>query len=69
MICPKCDKDTLVVTHSYSAGQAGQTQRQECLICGCVVTSRTLIEAVDPGYGEGAYSLAERLKKARASGI
>ncbi len=67
MRCPKCQSD-MRVTHSYDAGPGGQTQRLECLQCPCVATARTLIVAVQPLYGEGAASLAKRMKAAHNNG-
>jgi len=50
-------------THVYQAGPGNTTARMVCNSCGCVATRQSVIVAVDPRPGQGARSLAERLKR------
>ena len=61
MKCPKCGAP-LRVTHSYAVPE-GQTQRMVCDACKTICTTQKMIVAVDPRYGQGAASLAERLRR------
>lgn len=62
MKCPKCGQ-TMRVTHSYKAGASGSTQRLECsqAKCGTVGVTQTVLVAINPKHGEGAYSAARKL--------
>lgn len=62
MNCPKCSKP-MKVTHSYTAGATARTQRLECVHCGTVAVAQAMIVLLNPGYGQGAESLAKRLRK------
>lgn len=62
MICPKCQKERMKVTHSYSV-PGGSTQRLECPRCLTVATVEAVVIAIDPRYGEGAAARAARLKR------
>lgn len=63
MRCPKCEK-RMKLSKTYTTPQ-GQTKGYECrdLRCGTAVTALVLVVVVDPGYGDGAYSLAQRMKE------
>lgn len=64
MICPKCGH-VMRVTHSISAGAAGSTRRYECQSgkCRAVAITKTEIVAVDPPRGQGAYALAQKMRR------
>jgi hypothetical protein len=53
----------LKVTHTYGT-DLGFTQRRVCDRCGRVVTVKATIVADDPVHGEGAATLAQRIKEA-----
>lgn len=61
MNCPKCDSK-MRVTHSYSV-ESTSTQRLECPGCRTIATAATVLVAINPGYGQGAASLAKRLSR------
>lgn len=63
MKCPKQCGARLKVTHTYRAGDAGTTRRLSCPRCGAVVTAVTIAVAVDPKYGQGASSLAQKMNQ------
>ena len=60
MECPRCNQP-MRVTHSYSAGRTGRTQRQVCEACGKVVTVVARIAHEDPKRGQGAAAVAKKL--------
>ena len=60
MNCPKCGKQ-MKVTHTYPVRGQGATHRRECT-CGTVVTTKTVVVNINPGKGEGAFSLAKTLR-------
>lgn len=62
MKCPKCQSEMRVTT-TYKCGRFGRTQRLQCSNerCGCVGTATVLLVNVNPGYGNGAASLAKKL--------
>lgn len=64
MKCPKCGKK-LAATHLSSAGKIGETHRVQCVNpkCALVVTTVTFMAAIDPPYGQGAASLAGKIKQ------
>ena len=62
MICPNC-KSRMKVTHTYVAGTAGKTQRLSCDECGMVGTAATVFVNFDPGQGEGAKAIADKISK------
>lgn len=64
MKCPKCKSSKIYVENTYSAGDAGYTQRRVCNNCGAVLTFVSAMVNVDPAKGEGAFSLAKKMKKA-----
>ncbi len=67
MICPKCGKSDLRVTHTYKT-PAGQVQRSVCSSCRVVLSVQSVIVAVDPRYGQGAAAIARRMIKAALPG-
>lgn len=62
MNCPKCNSQNTTVTNSYKT-DGGTVQRRICNDCMCVFTTQVLILNVDPPRGEGAYSLAKKVKR------
>jgi transcriptional regulator NrdR family protein len=63
--CPAKDCDgELRVTNTYRAGERGLTQRRQCLKCGIVATTQTVVIFVDPKPGQGASAVARRMKDA-----
>ena len=62
MKCPRGDCDgELRVTHTYSAGKAGKTQRLVCEICQHITTAVTFLKDGE-GYGNGAAAWVDKLK-------
>lgn len=62
MLCPKCTTPVqLKVVNTYRASGHGQTQRLECPCCRVTVTAVSILLAVEPGYGEGAKSIADQI--------
>jgi hypothetical protein len=66
MNCPKCASRNIKVTHSYST-EGGTVQRRLCQDCLSVLTTQVVLLNIDPPRGEGASSLAKRLKDQRSS--
>lgn len=62
MRCPKCNHPKTYVENSYSAGESGSTQRRVCESCGAVLVCVTTLVSVNPPRGQGAYSLAKKLR-------
>ena len=62
MRCPECNSNKIYVENSYSAGKIGSTQRRVCTNCGAVLVCMTTLVSVNPPRGEGAYSLAKRMR-------
>lgn len=62
MICPKCG-ERMGITHAYEVNNSSKTQRMECPACCMVCTAVTItaIVVVDPGYGQGANVLAQKI--------
>lgn len=61
MKCPRRECDgQLRVTHTYSAGRAGKTQRLLCDKCERPTTAVTILRDGE-GYGNGASAAARRL--------
>jgi len=75
LICPKClaERQIEVRMKTLQSFKVGQGQkyygRIRCPVCLFPATTQTTIINTDPGYGNGAYSLAksenERLMEAR----
>lgn len=63
MKCPNCNSKNVYVTHSYSAGTEGSTQRRECRDCDMIFTTATVILTMNPRRGEGASAVADRMRK------
>jgi len=55
------------VTNTYDVGTTGRVQRLVCRnrSCWCVVTAQVIYQIVniDPDYGQGASSVAKKLKE------
>lgn len=64
MKCPNCES-RLKVTNSYQAGNAGITQRLFCEECLTTVSAVTVLVQVNPNYGQGAKSLAHKIKNGK----
>lgn len=60
--CPKC-KNKMRVTHTYSIGEKGRTQRLYCEKCHTVATAVALVVNIDPEYGQGAAKLAKKIRE------
>jgi transcriptional regulator NrdR family protein len=65
MKCPKCDSKNVYVINAYSAGPAGTVQRRKCADCGATITTQVVVLSIEPKRGEGAYSVAKRLRAER----
>ena len=52
----------LLVRHTYSAGQA-KTQDAVCDLCAMRHTLVTFSVRSDPEHGQGAYAVAERIRR------
>ena len=60
MLCPRCPKKRLRVTHSYeitSLTQGSMTRALRCPRCNLVLTQVIITANIDPAYGEGAAAL------------
>lgn len=62
MQCPKCGH-RLRVVNSYRAGNHGQTQRLCCDKCHIDATVVVLLVTVEPVRGQGAASIANKMRK------
>jgi len=60
MKCPKCGSRNVYTTKTYSSGPSGNVSDRKCMDCGTKIVCQTRIVAVDPKYGEGAYSIAKQ---------
>lgn len=61
MKCPNCNA-RLIVTHTYSAGNAGRTATAKCQNCDLVATIVSTIAEINPPRGKGAAAVAKGMK-------
>lgn len=62
MDCEKC-KIKMMVENTYRADGQSITQRHRCRVCNSICTSVTIRVFKHPVIGQGAYSLAQQMKK------
>jgi len=62
----RCCGQPSKVTHSYTAGRAGRTRRSICTKCHKCFTEVIVLLATEPGSGQGAYAVAQRLRAGQA---
>lgn len=62
MDCEKC-KAKMAVENTYRVDGQSISQRHRCKKCNAVCTSVTIRVFQHPSMGQGAYSVAERMKK------
>ena len=64
MECPRCH-GKMLVTNSYRVGVKGSTHKYQCqnLKCGLIATAITIPIFLSPNHGQGASSVAEKLRK------
>lgn len=65
MNCPRCGK-RMVIKQVFVAGRQSRTKKLACAACDLIVTCAEIILYVDPTYGDGAYSVAKRLRAREA---
>lgn len=65
MRCPKCNSAKMNVTNTYAVNETVKTQRWACGDCGAKIVTKvvTTVEAINPRRGQGASTLAERLRR------
>jgi hypothetical protein len=63
MKCKTCG-GSLKISHTYQAGDHARTKRGVCKSCGRAFTITEVIQCEATDHGNGAYAMAQKLKKA-----
>lgn len=63
MKCPNCPDEHLYITHTYSAGDQGETRNLKCMICGFRASSITFMveRPQNRKWGVGGFVLAKKI--------
>ena len=68
MRCQKCGHPKLKITHVYRGGESVKIQRAACPKCFTVHTLQTVVTDVDPTRGQGAATVARKMREQTKEG-